>query len=310
MKKNIEWKDTYYHSKDRIVLTSEELNIPGLSMLGKHSMTSAVAPLPDHYHKDCYEFTFVLRGAISFTVGNTDYEISGNEVFVTKPNEVHSTNLHPLSAGEIIWFQIDIKEGRNILYLDEEGTKKLIDDLENIKEHKIKILDVPLIHFIKKAFDLSLDQKNRYRTASYLSLSLLELVEQRNRPKPRVGDDMMKSLTYIREHIKEDISLDQLASTVNLSLSQFKQKFKKQIGIAPRHYINDQKIKEAKKMLMQNRSITEVAMELGFNTSSYFSIVFKRYCACSPREYMKNKKVEIPEYFKGDSKVSDEDFFR
>ena len=58
------------------------------------------------------------------------------------------------------------------------------------------------------------------------------------------------------------------------------------MGIAPRHYINYAKIGLAKQLLAQGKSVTDTAMELGFCNSSYFTVVFKRYAALTPTEYL------------------------
>ena len=102
--------DSYFVSRYRTVYTWQELGVPGLRMFGKHTMTQACAPLSPHFHKNAYEFTFVTEGAIHFTTQEKDYELSGSDVFMTCPDEVHSTNFRPLSAGEIIWFQLDVSD--------------------------------------------------------------------------------------------------------------------------------------------------------------------------------------------------------
>ena len=82
------------------------------------------------------------------------------------------------------------------------------------------------------------------------------------------------------------MSLDDLASQIYLSTSQFKQKFRSVMGISPRNYINREKINYAKKLLSSGYSVTEAAMKLSFNDSSYFSTVFKKYTLKTPRQYI------------------------
>ena len=59
------------------------------------------------------------------------------------------------------------------------------------------------------------------------------------------------------------------------------------MGISPRYYINQQKIEYSKMLLQDGMSVTDIAMLLNFNTSSYFSTVFKKYTLFSPLEYLK-----------------------
>lgn len=298
MEQIIEWKDTYYSSSTRMVFTSEELQIPGLAMFAKHTMTNAVAPLPKHFHRDCFEFTFVTNGAISFTIENVEYELSGYDVFMTFPNEIHSTNLLPLSVGEIIWFQIDATFLEDLLFLNKEASEHLLHNLKNLQCNLAKGVSSKIISYIKKAFELCSEENNKYQTANYIAHVLYELMSQFHHSTTSASPDIEKVLTYINENMKAELSLDELAELAMLSTSQFKQKFKSQLGIAPRHYINYRKIQLSKKLLLEGIPITTIAMDLGFNTSSYFSVVFKRYNACSPSEYVKNKQLDIPDYFK------------
>lgn len=304
MPEAIPWNDNYYSSKTRTVLTPGQLHIPGLKMFGKHTMTNAVAPLPDHYHKNCYEFTFVTNGAISFTVDQITYELSGNDVFMTNPDEIHSTNLLPLSAGEIIWLQLDLSDTGRFLFLEEEAASHFISSLKNIYGHLIKTGNTRILSYIRRAFELTQNSADRFFCANYITLTFYELFSIHSRLSSPTTPDIERALAYIQNSLHSEISLDELAGLCRLSTSQFKQKFKAQMGISPRHYINYKKIQLSKKMLLEGISITDIAMSLGFNTSSYFTVVFKRYNACSPSEYLRHKVQSMPDYFEINSRRS------
>ncbi|RGY01284.1 AraC family transcriptional regulator [Blautia sp. OF03-15BH] len=57
-----------------------------------------------------------------------------------------------------------------------------------------------------------------------------------------------------------------------------------------RYFINQQKIEFSKTLLMEGMSVTDIAMLLNFNTSSYFSTVFKKFTALSPMDYLKKQQ--------------------
>lgn len=285
--------DSYYVSRYRIIYTWEELGIPGMRMFGKHTMNQACAPLSPHFHRNAYEFTFVTEGAIHFTTQDRDYALSGNDIFMTRPNEIHSTNLLPLSAGEIIWFQLDVSDPENFLFLSRAAAEELIQELAEIEEHVFRP-GGRIFGDIRRAFDLAGPGCQRHLVCSYLTLILYELISYSRKqakalsssPAQSFSPDIQKVLSYIQEHLAEELSLEALALLSRLSVSQFKQKFRSQVGMAPRHYINYHKIQLAKEMLSKGVSITDTAMELGFGSSSYFTVVFKRYSACTPSEYL------------------------
>ena len=81
--------------------------------------------------------------------------------------------------------------------------------------------------------------------------------------------------------------LDALAEISGLSLSHFKEKFRRQMLTTPRAYINQQKIELAKKLLLETCNVTSVAEELGFDTPAYFSAVFRKFMAVTPSQYIR-----------------------
>lgn len=285
--------DTPYYSTYRNVLTNAELKIPGLKMFGKHTMTTAVSPLPKHYHKNSFEITYVSDGVITFHVGEKDYKLRGGDVFITFPGEVHSTNLTPMPVGEIFWFQLDITSPNDILFLNKVASKTLVNNLLHLEHHLLKTNSKEMLLLLKKSFEAIFNFKNTYLSSSYLTVFLQKLLDCNTLPETKLSMDMESSVNYIISHLKEELPLENLAKLCNLSTSQYKQKFKAQMGISPRNFINFQKIEASKLLLEKGMDITDVAMELGFNTSSYFSVVFKRYNTYSPSEYIKKIKINI-----------------
>jgi len=280
-----DWKDVYVMSEDRKVLVDAQIQIPGLQVFGHHNMRTALPPLPNHYHYHCMEITYVAKGVLHFSVSHQDYELSGGDVFISFADEVHSTDMRPLTVGEIYWMQINVRDYEEIFYLNKESSRILLDRLLQMNAHHVSMGDGQVRTLLKNAFSLCLEKKEKYLVASYISLFLQLLLKEGNRAHAGISEDIEASVAYIRTNVRDEISLEQLAGLCGLSLSQYKQKFKKQMGISPRNYINLQKIELAKEMIRDGYDITDTAMALGFSTSSYFSVVFKKYTACSPIEY-------------------------
>jgi AraC family transcriptional regulator len=91
---------------------------------------------------------------------------------------------------------------------------------------------------------------------------------------------------YMCEHLAEKIDLGALAESVCLSRFHFTRSFKQSFGVAPYQYLLKLRIQAATQMLKSTRkSITEIALEVGFSTAGDFSHAFRRLMHCSPREY-------------------------
>ena len=95
-----------------------------------------------------------------------------------------------------------------------------------------------------------------------------------------------KSLHYIKEHLTEDLSLENVAKSMLSSPIHFHNTFKAAVGKTLRDYVEEQRIKKAVNlMLTTNCSLTQIAYECGFSSQSYFSYAFKRRMNMTPREY-------------------------
>lgn len=288
----VRWQDDYYVSKERIVFTNQQLKIPGLRTLGLHTMQSAAAPLVPHFHENCFEITFVTKGTIQFYVDHSEYKANGGDAFIAFPSEIHSTNEIPMSVGEIYWLQLDISDSSNFLFLNQTAAESLIQQLQNIPHHNIRTDNKDVRKILEKVFPLAFTPGNEVLIASYLTVYLYFLLDFSNKTQFPLTPDIGSSLTYILDNITSDITLEELADHCHLSPSHFKQKFKNEMGISPRNFINQQKIEHAKTLLLENYSITQISMILGFSTSSYFATAFKKYTSYTPSEYIQNCKTK------------------
>ena len=93
---------------------------------------------------------------------------------------------------------------------------------------------------------------------------------------------------YVFNHIFEPISIQDLADEVHLNPIYLSQLFKKETNKPLGKYIQDEKIKEAQKLLLQtNESVAEICMLLQFNNQSHFSSIFKKTTGFTPNQYRK-----------------------
>lgn len=98
-------------------------------------------------------------------------------------------------------------------------------------------------------------------------------------------------LKYVKEHISERITADEISSALFFSRPYLSKEFKKESGMTLTDFILKEKTKEAKRLLkFSNKSITEIALYLSFSSASHFSRVFKSYEGCTPREYRERTK--------------------
>ncbi len=102
------------------------------------------------------------------------------------------------------------------------------------------------------------------------------------------------AILYIQEHFHEQITLDELATSIHLSKSECCRCFKRTLQTTPIEFLMKYRILQATTLLQQNapeaQSMSELAFSVGFNNASYFNKVFRQYLGCTPSEYKKQIK--------------------
>jgi AraC-like DNA-binding protein len=87
---------------------------------------------------------------------------------------------------------------------------------------------------------------------------------------------------YIGENFDAKTDVNQLAQKVNLSTAAFCRYFKKQTRQTFTDFVNEYRINEAKNLLLQDKTITETCYATGFEQSSYFNKIFKKFTGENP----------------------------
>lgn len=96
----------------------------------------------------------------------------------------------------------------------------------------------------------------------------------------------------IELHLFSSLKLEELAKLCHLSLSSFKREFKKEFDDSPTNYINNRRLDKAKELLnITDLSIGEIAYEIGFKDSLYFTRLFKNKIGMPPSTYRKENSI-------------------
>ncbi len=104
---------------------------------------------------------------------------------------------------------------------------------------------------------------------------------------PTLKLDVIKVITYIQEHFREDISLEMIADFNHVSAPYLSKRLKNSLNMSFKEYLTGLRVEEAKKLLCKNPDmpIHEVCANSGFFSSASFTRTFKTNTGLSPREY-------------------------
>lgn len=102
---------------------------------------------------------------------------------------------------------------------------------------------------------------------------------------------LFDSITYIKTHLSEKPSLDKTAAYLNISASYLSKLFASRLHTPYSTFVLTEQIALARKLLIKtNLSMTDIALQSGFSSSSYFSDSFKRINGISPVQFRKRHK--------------------
>ncbi len=91
----------------------------------------------------------------------------------------------------------------------------------------------------------------------------------------------------IEKNLFEDISLEMLANKANYSKYHFSREFNTKVGMSISQYIQERRFTYAVQMLSENqKSITDIAFNCGFNSLAYFTKKFKEKFQITPKQYV------------------------
>ena len=253
-----------------------------------------------HYH-DCYELYYLYSGERYYFIQDKTYHVTSGSFVLISPNEIHRTG----NLGNFGYDRMLIHFSRELLeeYLTVDSSVNPYKNLE--EEVHLISLDSQQQSFVEALLH-TMEQEyaaNHYRENAYIRLTLLQLLLFLNNCKPNRHDAalpeinntqklMFEILGYINNHYFESITLETISEKYFLSPYYFSRTFKEVTGFHFTEYLNNVRIKEAKKLLLSSGlAVNEIAAATGFNSNTHFGRVFKQITGCSPSAY---KKKELP----------------
>ena len=112
-----------------------------------------------------------------------------------------------------------------------------------------------------------------------------------NQQGGNVKSEILDAKNYVKEHLMEELTVQQIAGYVHMNESYFSHLFKKETGQNFSDFVLQQRMEKAIWLLKQtNKRIHEISFEVGIENSNYFSVVFKKVTGKSPQEFRRDFK--------------------
>lgn len=246
-----------------------------------------------HYHPE-YELTYIVKGNGYRIVGNS-YEYFNDGDLVLLGNHLPHTwsgKLNDDIKSDAVVIQFSKEFIAPFLGLNESLLiKNMLDTsvrgirFEPDEELVSKIIALTETNGVDKILKLIsvLDDLSKKQPTLIASNSFHNVVSKKNEMR------INKVCLYIQNNFYTKISLKEVADLIFLTESNFCKFFKKATGKTYSDYLNELRINEACRLLVQTeKSINQISFECGFESLSYFNRVFLSKKEMTPSKYRKS----------------------
>lgn len=266
-----------------------------------------------HWHEEM-EIDLVKTGTAEITVGDEKIILEEGQAIMINCNVIHTIRSAPGSECVLV----SLLFHPNYLFNNEASTLSVGYITPVIQEPDLRYLvfdrkdmwSRSVMSYIRDIFDANFAQEYGYELATKSALCQIWLLflgkckksfipkhEVKKEPVLPPDEARIKdAILYIQEHYFESITLDDIAASIHVSKSECCRCFKRAVNVTPFEYLMRYRILQAANQILQNdrnaTSISELASMVGFNNTSYFNKLFKKYLNCTPTEFRKQSKTE------------------
>jgi len=252
---------------------------------------------PIHHHRD-FQILYVLEGELSLTLFYATYRLQPGSIHIIHSEDVHSiksitkNNLVLVLSFDSDYFQsifphfittvfiTNIEEGafekrdalcNDIFTIVAETCDKSSGYVSRINNAAVSLINTLMHHF--RGFVIEPNRKVFIHKTSHDYLQV---------------DRISRVIQYVYEHYPYKISLSEIAENEQVSSYYLSHMFHKLVGINFRDFLSMVRVEMSEAaVLSTDRSIAQIAQDVGFSDAKYYVKHFHDHLGCHPREYRK-----------------------
>ena len=248
-----------------------------------------------HYH-DFYKLVIFIRGDVTYCIEGKSYELAPYDMVLVNAGEVHRPIVHSLRPYERIIIYISPQ----FLQSYRQADYDLGLCFEKVRKEQSNVLRMPSMKN-SKLYQVCRELESSFKDTDYASglyqnILFLEFMIQLNRAAVHdaldftetaaANDKILNILSYINEHLTEDISIDLLAEHFFISKYYLMHSFKEETGYTIGNYLSAKRLRYAKELISGGMPVTQACFECGFKNYSTFSRAYKKNFKVPPTQHI------------------------
>jgi AraC-like DNA-binding protein len=265
---------------------------------------------PLHVH-DFYEIIIVLSGNALHLTATQNYKIQSRDIIIVKPGQAHGyKSIQNLVLMNVLvkpsfftedYFDILAVSGYVDLFGPGTGDGKDAGDIIHFR------LDPDIFFKARTAIMQAAGEfkkKNEGYKVMFMALTLeffmilLRAYKAMDDVKTEFTSDAVSLVNYVKENYRSPLTMKMLTGIFGMSESGVLRFFRQHLGCSPLQYIIMLRMTDAKEELVHTeKPVSQIASDLGFTNSNYFSRCFRKHLGISPHEYRnkyKQGKIFVP----------------
>lgn len=246
------------------------------------------APLHNMHHHRSYELYYMVKGQREYFIADRFFMIDEADLVLIPKNVFHRT------AGEGgLRFLVHFSEAFLEKWVTPAAIHPLLEQLPPVfrgeelqKRQLTDLLNRMLAEYTRAQSEGTSTDDRLLAGCLYQVLFTMHYGSNTYIPGNQTDERITRIVHYINENYDSISDVESIAREFYISKYHLCRFFKKNLGISLITYLNTIKIRNACRMIKEGcTNLTEVAMQCGFNSPSYFCKVFKKEIGISPTDY-------------------------
>lgn len=228
-------------------------------------------------------FLYCSAGSGWCELAGRTFEITKNQLLVIPAGIAHAYGASKSTPWTVHWFQAQGEAAP--LYLESLGVKPESPVVRLGYNLQLFSLFEDILQQLEQGANLAHLTYAAHALVHLLGI-ILRCKEESWQEEANSRERILKSIEFMKEHLREPLQISRLAAVVNLSKSYYTALFRRVIGCAPLMFLNQMRMETAAQMLLTTSlPIKTISDQLGFSEQNYFSRAFTKLHGLPPSEY-------------------------